>query len=515
MLKGIFAIDSCWIGLWAIIDAELNSDIETKRVTLDNQINFLNKIKTLIEPKNLEDKIKTHIFHFNKRQLYGTNYNEAVTEASLKIEELGSSLKDDPELLDKLLPDLLSKTTTPPLKIHLGRGLAKDNQNLLNTWNSLTAEKYEIIHTSLLEGYLNVVSENDNKIYDQILDSILTKNKLKNLYPLLQNTRIFTQKDFHRLKKSLKLDLEADNYLPLQLDNPFQGLTDKELCEFLNLFKKKFKLTVKVLEFVLLLIYYSKTWLESSLVLELIRETLLEIDFSNHQDISHYENKALISELVKISIKDSAEFTEKFCDHFIQYFDPNQSWHSVIEFPYTIEKILEYLIKEHPLIFLNKFLNPDNEHVYQSFRCDKNPLNSFPIDILIKWCEEEAETRYLILSECIELFKNRIENHPLDNPLNQNISKHLNPLVQIILAKVSDKPLALKNFKNCLGTPGMYSGSGAVILEENLNLLMTLKDTEDSSVSLALKELQEYMQGQIKWHREQEKQEFNKEQSFE
>lgn len=163
-------------------------------------------------------------------------------------------------------------------------------------------------------------------------------------------------------------------------------------------------------------------------------------------------------------------------------------------------------------MFINKI---SEEHVYQSFRCDKNPLNSFPVDILIKWCEEEAETRYLILSECIELFENRIENDPLDNPLNQNISKHLNPLVQIILAKVSDKPLALKNFKNCLGTPRMYSGSGAVILEENLNLLMTLKDTEDSSVSLALKELQEYMQGQIKLHRKRESEEFNKEQSFE
>ncbi len=163
-------------------------------------------------------------------------------------------------------------------------------------------------------------------------------------------------------------------------------------------------------------------------------------------------------------------------------------------------------------MFINKI---SEEHVYQSFRCDKNPLNSFPVDILIKWCEEEAETRYLILSECIELFENRIENDPLDNPLNQNISKHLNPLVQIILAKVSDKSLALKNFKNCLNIREVYSGSGAPILQENLNLLMTLKDTEDSSFSLVLEELQEYMQGQIKLHRKRESEEFNKEQSFE
>jgi hypothetical protein len=176
---------------------------------------------------------------------------------------------------------------------------------------------------------------------------------------------------------------------------------------------------------------------------------------------------------------------------------------------------LEYLIQEYPLIFLNKFLNPNNRHVYQSFRCEKNPLNSFPIDTLLKWCEEESETRYLILSECIELFQNRIENHPLNNQLNQNTSKHLNPLVQIILAKVSDKSLALKNFKNCLGIQGMYSGSGAVILEENLNLLMTLKDTENSSFSLALEELQEYMQGQIKLRRKQEEKKSNREQKFE
>ncbi len=163
-------------------------------------------------------------------------------------------------------------------------------------------------------------------------------------------------------------------------------------------------------------------------------------------------------------------------------------------------------------MFINEI---SEEHVYQRFRYNKIPLSSFSDDTLLRWCEEESETRYLILSECIELFQNRIENHPLNDQLTQNTSKHLNPLVQIILVKVSDKSLALKNFKNCLGIPRMYSGSGAVILEENLNLLMTLKDTEDSSVSLALKELQEYMQGQIKLHRKRESEEFNKEQSFE
>lgn len=516
MLNKILAIDSSWLELWVTIDAELNSEFKKKKIKFDNQIKFLNKIRQLIRPKNLEDEIKVHVFHFNKRHLFITNYRQAVLEANLNVEELGNRLKGDSKLLDKLLPDLLSKpASVNSFKIHLGRGLAKNNQNLLDTWDLLTAEKYKIIDTHLLQGYLKAISEKDTEVYDQILDGILTNNKLKNFYPQLQNTRIFTQKDFDRLKKSLKLDLEADNYSPLQWSNPFQKLTDKKLCEFLSLFKKKFKQPIQVLEFLSYWIYPLEICLESSLILDLIRETLLEIIFSNHQYISHYENKALISELVKISIKDSAEFTEKFCDHFIQYFDPNQSWHSVIEFPYTIEKILEYLIKEHPQIFLNKFLNPDNEHVYQSFRCDKNPLNSFPVDILIKWCEEEAETRYLILSECIELFENRIENDPLDNPLNQNISKHLNPLVQIILAKVSDKSLALKNFKNCLYIRGMYSGSGAAILQENLNLLMTLKDTENSSFSLALEELQEYMQGQIKWRRKRESEEFNKEQSFE
>lgn len=515
MLKGIFAIDSCWLGLWAIIDAELNFDIETKRVTLDNQINFLNKIKTQIEPKTLEDKIKTHIFHFNEQQLYGENYERQVTEAKLKAEKLGSLLVNDTPLLDKLLPDLLSKPVPLSLKIHLGRGLAKDNQNLLNTWNFLTAEKYKIIDTSLLEGYLNVVSEKDSKTYDQILDSILTNNKLKNLYPPLQNTRIFTQEDFNRLKESLKLDLEADNYSHLQCKNPFQGLTDKELCEFLSLFKKKFKQPIRVLEFLLYWTNQSKTWKESPLILELIRETLLEIDFSNDREIHKYEDKALLSDLVKISIKDSEEFTEKFCDRFIHYFNRYEYWHSMITFPYTIERILEYLIQEHPQIFLNKFLDPNNRHVYQSFRCDKNPLNSFPIDILLQWCDKESEARYLILSECIELFQNRIENHPLNSQLNQNTSKHLNPLVQIILAKVSDKSLALKNFKNCLDIRGMYSGSGAAILEENLNLLMTLKDMEDSSLNLALEEISHAMQKNIEWHRELEEKEFNREQKFE
>ena len=270
-----------------------------------------------------------------------------------------------------------------------------------------------------------------------------------------------------------------------------------------------------MLEFLSYWTNQSKTWKESPLILELIRETLLEIDFSNDREIHQYENRALLSDLLRISIKGSAKFTEKFCNHFMQYFNPNQLWHSVMRFPYTIERILEYLIQEYPLIFLNKFLNPNNRHVYQSFRCEKNPLNSFPIDTLLKWCEEESETRYLILSECIELFQNRIENHPLNNQLNQNTSKHLNPLVQIILAKVSDKSLALKNFKNCLGIQGMYSGSGAVILEENLNLLMTLKDTENSSFSLALEELQEYMQGQIKLRRKQEEKKSNREQKFE
>lgn len=518
MLNKILAIDSSWLELWVTIDAELNSEFKKKKIKFDNQIKFLNKIRQLIRPKNLEDEIKVHVFHFNKRHLFITNYRQAVLEANLNVEELGNRLKGDSKLLDKLLPDLLSKpASVNSFKIHLGRGLAKNNQNLLDTWDLLTAEKYKIIDTHLLQGYLKAISEKDTEVYDQILDGILTNNKLKNFYPQLQNTRIFTQKDFDRLKESLDLDLEADNYSILQWGNPFQGLIDKELCEFLSLFKKRFKLTMTVLEFLSFLTHQSKTWRKSPLVLELIRETLLEINFSNHQDISHYENKALISELVKISIKDSEEFTEKFCDRFIQYFDPNQSWHSVIEFPYTIEKILEYLIKEHPLIFLNKFLDPNNRHVYQSFRCDKNPLNSFSDDILLGWCEKEPKTRYLILSECIELFQNRIENHPLNNQSNQNTSKHLNHLVQIILAKVSDKSLALKNFKNCLNIRGVYSGSGAgaAILEENLNLLMTLKDTEDSSFSLALEELQEYMQGQIKGHREKEKQEFNKEQKFE
>jgi hypothetical protein len=515
MLKGIFAIDSCWLGLWVIIDAELNSDIETRRVILDKQINFLNKIKMLIEPKNLEDEIKVHVLHFNKRLSYRINYHETLTEESLKIEELGSSLKDDPELLDKLLPNLLNESAYSFLTIHLGRGLAKNNQNLLNTWNFLTAEKYKIIDTSLLEGYLNVVSEKDSKTYDQILDSILTNNKLKNLYPPLQNTRIFTQEDFNRLKESLKLDLEADNYSHLQCKNPFQGLTDKELCEFLSLFKKKFKQPIRVLEFLLYWTNQSKTWKESPLILELIRETLLEIDFSNDREIHKYEDKALLSDLVKISIKDSEEFTEKFCDRFIHYFNRYEYWHSMITFPYTIERILEYLIQEHPQIFLNQFLNPNSRHVYQSFRCDKNPLNSFPIDTLLKWCEEKSETRYLILSECIELFQNRIENHPLNNQLNQNTSKHLNPLVQIILAKISDKSLALKNFKNCLDIRGMYSGSGAAILQENLNLLMTLKDMEDSSLNLALEEISHAMQKNIEWHRELEEKEFNREQKFE
>lgn len=129
-----------------------------------------------------------------------------------------------------------------------------------------------------------------------------------------------------------------------------------------------------------------------------------------------------------------------------------------------------------------------------------NEGDNKPIGIILCADKSEAVVKYTLADDNRQIFASKYQLHlPTEEELREELIKEKDILEAHLDANIRE----------------VYSGSGAPILQENLNLLMTLKDTEDSSFSLVLEELQEYMQGQIKWHRKRESEEFNKEQSFE
>ena len=186
-----------WPEGWAATRQSLRFDSSSMQPTL------LEKLRTLEEelrPKTLRQKVRAYVFsqpygHLDVAD--GEDPDDASEDANpvpaheriaLRVEELGVAVDADEQLLDELLPDLLSYGSGQQSRFGLGVG--KATKNAQARWTQLYSAYAELDPAKrdlqFLGGYIEGVSTVDKVVANTILDSLVCDPLLAEQFPRLQ-----------------------------------------------------------------------------------------------------------------------------------------------------------------------------------------------------------------------------------------------------------------------------------------------------------------------------------------
>lgn len=446
-------------------------------------ISRLNCLDMLLKPTTSIEKAKLYIFsgYGNSLDLTYTIETEDDCDEDLMIEDitrsLGRDLSNDEEILKQLLADILSKEG--PRLFSFGQGLADGTKDPEKMWRDfciqLTCLEKSKRKYQMLRGFLNRISELNEKLSEKLLDDAVTDENLASAYPLLQVSVKITKAGVDRLKRSVKIGLAPILlYRNLAYGRIHETICDGELCELLRLISAKddgLKVAIKILQMRFHGFSTEKTF--SDEIVSLGRELILNYEFS--QEVNKRENlDHELGQIINICFMgESAEdYAIIFCRKIIEANLANNIYFS------NYREVLKALAMNQSIIFLDVFLEENAERRYLIDQISslnlirsKNPIDYIANNVIIKWCEANPKTRYPILSSSIIPYRISERKDRLE----------WIPLARLIINNSPNPIEVLNKFKSSF-RPNSWSGSLVEVMQSRLCLILELKGHENSLI---------------------------------
>jgi hypothetical protein len=186
----------------------------------------------------------------------------------------------------------------------------------------------------------------------------------------------------------------------------------------------------------------------------------------------------------------------------------NRSNKHLFTYSFDFSYTLNLLAKANPIAFLDVFLGEIDEtrsrRRYVSLdndRSERNPLSRVPDEIIISWCEQDADIR----------FRTVLSHAPMFDVEEKTRASSWKPLVLMIINRAPDLEQVLEEISQAL-RPSSWSGSLTDLLYNNLLLLQQLFRHENDRVVRWAKaecaklqdELEEARRTEEQWRRERD-----------
>jgi len=446
----------------------------------DTAIERLKQLKSLLEPDTLEEEIELFLFSRHGIDLYGADNGLEIADkrklVNKKAKSLGVRTAGNIDLLKSLLSKLLFERSINTNSF--GRGLALGAADPEFLWSVFKSEikKREVLKykLQLLKGFLNGLADINYELTNKILDNTVEDEVLAELFPSLQMSYDFNEKGVIRLKKSLRLGTAPiEQYQSL---NYRIGIfTDKDLAEIMQMILSKaenLKVPIEILHSRLSI--FNKQAEISSDLINIAHQILSKYPFEDRND---HGLDFQISDIIKRTL--DSESGKKIAKIICKNLKVNSINFKIglSDYNYAIAA----LAKVQPQTFLNQFVedSENKNRINYSWRnllsFQANPLDQIDNQLIISWCEENKEERYLNIIEFIDLFETDKEDDSLQ----------LSDLANLIIDNVQDEIEVLEKIsKNIMPATWTWSGSKYVVIEKRIKALSKLKTHQDQAIAV-------------------------------
>lgn len=481
--------------------AEMPADSRRRLQTLEAQL----------RPDNLLDLARAYVLSPQWSDLDLCEGDDNPTEkdpvkgyqrANDKAEELGREFASKPDLLEKLLPELMQGSDAGR-RFQFGTGLAMESPNIPKMWQKLktafASHPAQERQPMALRGFLNAAAGIAPLSVADFLDAAVQDSCLGPVFPYLQCSVTIDEPGVSRLLDALAVGIAPIwNYAYLSFGGVTEPISSKSLQGLLNMIADKpdgIEIAIQILLMKLFPLRGDNISVPSELI-ACGRELLLRYEWDKHNNNSTHR----IVEVLKVSLIgfDADVFVQDFCTKL-----SNAIWNENVSL-YDCKKVLAELFKSSPLVALNAFIKPkqsQGEHLNRILRNERYPLEIIPVEVMLEWANEEPQSRFLALASATSLFIGS------ENEYERELSQTAIALIDA----APDKEAVLKSLRKHLYPSGGV-GSFAVGLDRRREALTPLTQHADPVVA---QQVAEWDNSLKRWAEEERARERKEDERFE
>lgn len=407
----------------------------------------------------------------------------SIVRMDEKVIALGATLAVHGEILDQVLPDLLSDDSGR--QYQLGLGLGKASADVQRHWVQL----YDVFaqlpgesNASLLVGFLHGVRTKHPDSAFVILDSLQRDAKLDQYYPDFLGGP-HDDSDGDRLIEAMKRSVARPNRYHLRTHHhgADAGLSVAKFCEAIEtlaLMENGLPAAIDQLGIELYQWTNRKATVPAELIL-LARHLLLRFSFNARIPNISWR----LNELGKLAFSgpDASDTAKQFAIHFAAALNDYRTHAD------DYGELACTLFKLQPVVALDAFSNNPNSKPHLGLRArfvsHHGPLiQCAPQDVVLQWVKDAPLTRAPFVALGIDIFASKTGEEDTSTLEDGVSTVILSPLAAQLLEITSDKASVLQSFSKHFH-PTHWSGSLAQTLAPYLELLESLTKHEDMAVS--------------------------------
>jgi len=402
-----------WPEGWLAVRKTL--DFEGESMPADRLAQLVS-IEQDLGPTDLPQKVRSIVL---STPHHGTDLDEFEVHANDDIrtrrertaaiaKDLGVAVAADSAILDELLPELVSiggKLWPWPF----GEGLQSGAAHPIQLWNRLVAAFAATDEGSrkpqVLRGFLHGLSGKNPTLASTLLDHSLEHETLAAWYPCLQVAVPIDEKGMARLKRSLALGKTPVRMFTYLMDG---RVTDQipaadlqELLLTIAAMPDGYDVAVEILHMRL----HSDNGQKKSIPPELVAagcELLRQLTFTNNDRVEYD-----IGVIVKSCLANDqgAAIVQELCGRLkaaVTKYETHARYH---------EDLLDGLFSVQPLAALEGLCGGNTEELERGVRLlrdvgsRKQPLSVVPEEMILHWCDEQPQTRYVAMAQVITSFQ--------------------------------------------------------------------------------------------------------------
>jgi hypothetical protein len=467
-----------WPEGWIAVRRILQNEFEPAKTSAR-----LSALENLLCPTDLMGRVRsialsTDIGDFHFDYFDNDNSNDLATRIARTEElaqNLGITVAKDEVAFDKLLPELVSRDGR---LWSFGRGLAKGTETPKSIWRQMAAQltrtPKDNRRIEIFCGFVSELHILNHALLNDILDNVLQDEALIPWYPRLQASASIDKKGIDRLVYSLKLGIVPIlSYRQLAYGLTIDSIPPGDFRSLLSdiaLKPEGLDVAIDLLSSRLHLPHRGQHSIDPEII-ELGRELCREFEFGkkgSHEDYS-------LGQIVRTCLvgDKGAEVVMEIC-HKLKRSRANYETFSFNHF-----YLLEGLFTVQPVAALDGFLfGPPSEQEWGVEIVDddrdlkQNPLDHVADNVLLKWCDQDPETRYPLIASLVTLSKN----------MNKPGPRALTEIAMRLLENAPNRIAVIKAYIDQLIDITSWSGSRAAVIELNVKLLDDLTNYPEQSV---------------------------------
>jgi hypothetical protein len=456
-------------------------------VTIENDLrptDLLQKVQSLVLSTRLQsidfDDFEEHT---------GDDPSTRMVRGEALAKQLGKAVANEEAILTRLLPALVSSDGR---LWSFGEGLLDGTTDAGSLWDrlvaALDATEESLRKPQVLLGFLSALHAKTPALAAALLDSSVEHDTLAYWYPFLQVAIPLDHEGVARLKRSLargKSPVRMFRHLALgRATDPIPPSDFKEIVLTIAGMPAGYDVAIEILYMRL----HSEKDRKEPIAQELIdtgRELLRQHRFESRNDREGYRIGAIAKDC--LTGEQGAAVATALCATL----KAAVTTHKTHAFYHG--DMLDGLLTVQPYATLDALCGGDAKEldlgtrVLRDVEGRKNPLAVVPEAELLRWCDQEPQTRYPALASVITVIEKVKDNSP-----------RWTSVALRFLERAPDQAAVLQQFVRQFMPSGGWSGSLAAILESNSTLLNQLDEYPSLSGAVVQekKRIQEWIKGE-------------------